>query len=356
MMPRTDTRWWLVIAGALLAILIARLIADDPSGLGIGLLAIGPIILAAYCFAHRGALITATAAMAVFVTTASDLEGMDLAIGSAMRALVFFGTGLLVAELLRRAAEQGALIAEQTSELSELRVLREALTPSEVPATPHLDVATAYVAAEGQVAGDFFLVMPDADGRAFLAIGDAVGHGVAAARRAAYVRAVLATLATSAGDPGRLLELANTALMESGAGSADFVTAICALVDDGRLTWSSAGHPSPWDLDTGAALPAPPPFEPLGLAREQRYETVTAQLPRGAGVLLYSDGLPEARHQGGAAGGRRLFGEAAAREQLLAHRGARPADVVGALRRAACEFAGGSLADDLCLLAVRRTQ
>lgn len=355
MMVRTDKRWIVVIVGALLAILVLRLLVDRPSSLGIGLLGVGPIILAAYCFSFRGALAAAAAAIAIFVGTADDLSGTDLWIATGMRALVFFGTGMIVADLLRRAKEQGALIAEQTSELSELRVLREALTPDAVPPTPHLEVATAYVAAEGQVAGDFFLVMPGAEGRTLLAVGDAVGHGVGAARRASYVRAVLATLANSAGDPGRLLELANTALMESDPGSADFVTAICAIVDNGRVTWASAGHPSPWDLDTGAALPAPPPFEPLGLARHQAYETVTAQLPHGAGLLLYSDGLTEARHAGGPGQGRRLFGEAAAREELLAHRGEHTADVVGALKRAACTFAGGSLADDLCLLAARRT-
>ena len=166
---------------------------------------------------------------------------------------------------------------------------------------------------------------------------------------------MLATFANSNQDPARLLELANTALVESDPTGMDFITAICALVHDGRLTWATAGHPQPWDLDTGEPLAGVAPHEPLGVSRDMRYGSHTSNLRNGAGLLLYSDGLPEARHAGGGTGDRRLLGEPAARAQLLAHRGERPEAVVQALSDAACAFADGALADDLCLLAARRT-
>jgi serine phosphatase RsbU (regulator of sigma subunit) len=79
---------------------------------------------------------------------------------------------------------------------------------------------------------------------------------------------------------------------------------------------------------------------------------VTTALLPGGGVLLYTDGLPEARaareverHD--------LFGEDAARDALLALRGAPPADIVAGLRAAAVRHAEGRPADDLCLVAVR---
>ena len=79
---------------------------------------------------------------------------------------------------------------------------------------------------------------------------------------------------------------------------------------------------------------------------------MTSTLPPGAGVLLYTDGLPEARtarevdrHD--------LFGEEAARDALVALQGATPADIVAGLRAAAVRHAEGRPADDLCLVAVR---
>ena len=347
MMARSDRRWMLVIAAMLLAITAVRLLAGD-SRLGLSLPSIVPIVLAAYCFGKRAALWTAAAATALFVLATTDMDGADLALATMTRGVVFFGVGLLVAELLRREAAQA-------SELDELRVLREALVPASVPDTPGLDVATAYVAAEGQVAGDFFLVIPGPDGRTLLVVGDAVGHGVAAARRATYARAMLATLAGYSQDPARVLELANTALVETDPLGMDFITAVCALVHDGRLVWASAGHPEPWDLDTGDPLAIAPPNEPLGVSRSLRFTARTANLPQRGGVLLYRDGLPEARHAAGPGADRRLLGEQAARDELRAHRGERPEDVVKALSLVACDFAGGALADDLCLLAARRT-
>ena len=352
-MPRSDRRWILVIAAMLVAITAVRVLADD-SRLGLALPSILPVVLAAYCFGRRAALGTAAVATVLFATTTRDLEGGDLALATLTRAVVFFGLALLVSELLRREGEQARLIAEQRGELEELRVLREALVPASVPETPGLEVATAYVAAEGQAAGDFYLVVPGPDGRTLLAVGDAVGHGVAAARRAAYARAMLATFAAYDHDPARLLELANTALLESDPLGMNFITAVCALVHDDRVTWASAGHPAPWDLDTGEPLTTAPPHEPLGVTRELRFTARTANLVRDRGLLLFSDGLPEARRSGGP-DGPRLLGEEPAREQLLAPRGEPPASVVQALRATACEFAGGVLADDLCLLAARRT-
>lgn len=346
MMARADRRWIFVIAGSLLAITLVRVIVQD-SRLGLALLCILPIALAAYCYGGRGALVTAAAATLLFYFGSPDLEGSDLLVATLTRAGVFFGGGLFVAELLRRAREQA-------TELDELRVLREALVPASVPETPGLEVATAYVAAEGQVAGDFFLVVPGPDGRVLVALGDAVGHGVAAARRAAYARAMLATLAGYEQDPARVLELANTALVETDPDGMNFITAVCALLHDGRVTWASAGHPAPWDLDTAEPLSVAEPQEPLGLSRGIHFEARTRTLAQSGGVLLYSDGLPEARNPYADRAGRRLLGEKAARAELLAHRGERPADVVRALSTAACNFAGGALADDLCLLAARR--
>ncbi|HYH91074.1 MAG TPA: SpoIIE family protein phosphatase [Solirubrobacteraceae bacterium] len=80
-----------------------------------------------------------------------------------------------------------------------------------------------------------------------LAVGDVVGKGVAAARRAVFVRTSLVTSAPFEDDPGRLLRLANAALIDRAGTSVDYVTAVCVVhrPADGKLAWAIAGHPPP---------------------------------------------------------------------------------------------------------------
>jgi serine phosphatase RsbU (regulator of sigma subunit) len=203
------------------------------------------------------------------------------------------------------------------------------------------------------VAGDFFLVTRGAGSSTLVVVGDVVGHGLTAARRASYVRATIALFAEYADDPMTILRLANTALAERDPGT-EFVTALCACIapDRGTVTWASAGHPPPWDLDRGVPLAHVRHCPPLGIEPTLEGTSVTTELTAGGGVLLYTDGLPEARtarevdrHD--------LFGEQAARETLIALQGAPPADIVAGLRAAAVRHAEGRPADDLCMVAVR---
>ena len=69
-------------------------------------------------------------------------------------------------------------------------------------------------------------------------------------------------------------------------------------------------------------------------------------------MLLYTDGLPEAR-TAREVQRHALFGEQAARDALLTLHGCTPADIVAGLRAAAINHAEGRPADDLCLIAVR---
>src|SRR4051794_9815276 len=245
---------------------------------------------------------------------------------------------------------------EQRGALSELEALRAALTPAVVPPTPGLDVATAFVPAEGEVAGDFFLVVEGPTGATTIVVGDVVGHGLAAARGAAFLRATMATFAHFTGDPAELLRLADTALRESTADGASFVTAVCLTIagtPDRDVRWATAGHPAPWVLDTGDSLAIGTATVPLGVTTGE-LDLPTGHAPLGSGVLVFTDGLTEGRavrRRPGTAV--ELFGEARARQVVEACAGAPAEDVVAALVSAVTTFAGGQLADDLCLVAVR---
>ncbi|MEA2276141.1 MAG: hypothetical protein QOC78_1101 [Solirubrobacteraceae bacterium] len=345
------------VYGLLALVFLARLFISAP-GLGLPYLAVFPIVLACFVLGRTHALISAALAVAIFVVTqelapGSQIDTGAFVVGAIGRAAVFFGLALVVSALLDRETDLRHQLAESERERTELESLRAALTPPELPDLAGLSVATSYTPAHGLVAGDFFLVAPGPRGSALLVVGDVVGHGLAAAQRAAFVRTTIALFAEYTEDPLTILRLANTALTEREPGS-EYVTALCASFapDRGTLTWASAGHPPPWDLDRGEPLASARNCTPLGVEPALHGEAATTRLRPGAGVLLYTDGLTEARP---AARMNRhdLFGEEAAQEALRRLRGASPSEIVSRLSAAALEHADGAPADDLCLVAVR---
>jgi serine phosphatase RsbU (regulator of sigma subunit) len=350
-------RLGVAIFGLLLAIFVVRLFDDTP-GLSLVFLAVFPIVMAAFVLGRTAAVICAVLATVLSVVVpiinpSTHISTGAQIVGAVGRGAVFVGLALVVSTLLERETRLRVSLAESERELAELESLRAALTPPELPVTEGLQVATSYTPADGLVAGDFFLVARGANNSTLVVVGDVVGHGLVAARRASFVRATIALFAEYAEDPMTILRLANTALAERDPGT-EFVTALCASFapDRGTVAWASAGHPPPWDLDRGVPLASVRHCPPLGIEPTLEGTSVTTELIPGGGVLLYTDGLPEARtarevdrHD--------LFGEQAARETLVALQGAPPADIVAGLRAAAVRHAEGRPADDLCMVAVR---
>ena len=153
-------------------------------------------------------------------------------------------------------------------ELDDLRAIRDALTPPELPQRPGLDLAAAFLpTAAEQVSGDFYLVAEGPQDPTVLVVGDVVGHGLDAARRAAFVRTAFAATAPFSDDPCRLLSWANTALIERAGITDEFVTAGCVTYLPGErlLRWAYAGHPRALWLDNGQELVAPTQGPPLGI-------------------------------------------------------------------------------------------
>ena len=177
------------------------------------------------------------------------------------------GHETLIARLRREAAVHAGNVAALRErleaaehELQDLRAIRDALTPPELPQRPGLDLAAAFLpAAAERVSGDFYLVAEGPQDSTVLVVGDVVGHGVQAGRRAAFVRTAFAATAPFSDDPRRLLSWANTALIERAGTSSEFVTAACMtyLPEERLLRWAYAGHlPALW-LDDGRELIAP---------------------------------------------------------------------------------------------------
>ncbi len=234
-------------------------------------------------------------------------------------------------------------------ELEDLRAIRDALTPPELPQRPGLELAAAFLPAAERVSGDFYLVAEGPQDSTVLVVGDVVGHGLQAGRRAAFVRTVFAATAPFSDDPCRLLSWANTALIERAGTSNEFVTAACVtyLPSEQLLRWAYAGPPPALWLADGRELIAPKQGALLGVSADLGCLDGSRRSTAGAGVLLYTDGLTEARHDGKQFG---LDGVSAALGGL--HKPS-PTEAVAILRARVADFAYGTLTDDLCLLAAR---
>ena len=173
--------------------------------------------------------------------------------------------------------------------------------------------------------------------------------GLSAARRSAFTRTALASVAPFSDDPCRLLRWVNVALVERVGESADFVTAACVTYEPRSrlLRLAVAGHHPALRLASGAELRAQQSGAALGLAREIGCAASGYRLADGDGVLLYTAGLTEARGESGRYGVGRLSTIVRESAQLAPH------DTLELLKRDLKEFASDRLTDDVCLLVLR---
>jgi PAS domain-containing protein len=190
--------------------------------------------------------------------------------------------------IARESAAREHAIAEQ---------LQRSLLPTGVPAPSGLDVAAYYVAGvEGtQAGGDWYDVIDVGGGRSALVVGDVMGRGVRAAAVMGQLRATVRAYARLDLDPGRLLALLDAAVLEARQGT--IVTCVYGICDPvaGRFTYGNAGHLPPLLAVPGGPtrrLTAGDP--PLG-SGGYRGAVETVELPPGARLTLYTDGLVEHR-------------------------------------------------------------
>ena len=152
--------------------------------------------------------------------------------------------------------------------------------------------------AEGGAGGDFFLVAPGPRDATVVVVGDVAGKGLQAAKRAAYVRMAFAAAAPFQDDPCKLLELANTNLIERAGVSDIFVTAACFVIQprEDKISWALAGHPPPLLLADGQRARRDPAVVPARDRRRHRLRVGRGRpRSRAAGFVAFTDGLIEAR-------------------------------------------------------------
>jgi serine phosphatase RsbU (regulator of sigma subunit) len=229
--------------------------------------------------------------------------------------------------------------------------MQRSLLPRGLPEVDGLEVGAVYESsARVEVGGDVydFLTLPD--GKLAVVLGDASGHGVAATADMALAKFVFRSLVRLYPDPGELLAQANEVAIGELAGGT-FVTMVCLTVDPatGDVCAASAGHQPMRVLSVEGTVSALATSGlALGIEAEQHYEQATLNLPPGAALCLFTDGLVEVRHDGEQYGVERLDAALAAGRDLPAQELAE--HVVADARRFA-----GEPGDDYAVVVIRRT-
>lgn len=195
------------------------------------------------------------------------------------------------------------------SELAIAAEVQRSLLPEAPPRIEGLELA-GWSQPAREVGGDFYDFIVLGPNRVGVAIGDATGKGLSAAMLITECWSALGAVARDAESPAELLARTNAALCGKVGDSGRFVTLFFMVVDvkEGLLRYAQGGHNPPilvCEGRSGRRLLECASGMPLGVDPGCRYEDHTIQLAPGDTILLYSDGLTEARGRDG-----ELYGEA----------------------------------------------
>ncbi|TAL33229.1 MAG: GAF domain-containing protein [Spirochaetes bacterium] len=208
----------------------------------------------------------------------------------------------LYANLEEKVAERTLTIESQKQELENQITLAQkiqtALLPQKIPRIPGAELAFTYAPMMG-VGGDFLDVLYDARrGLLGLFICDVSGHGVPAALLASMVKMSLHTWSDTLDSPAATLRSIQQAL--EGKMGSNFITACAGCLDlkSGKLALCSAGHPRPILVRRGGSLEIVQLKGRLILEDlKPEFDDRTILLERGDKLILYTDGITEARNE-----------------------------------------------------------
>jgi len=232
------------------------------------------------------------------------------------------------------------------------RLLQQGLLPERLPTLAGMDLAARYrPAGDGSlIGGDFYDVLPRHDGLD-LVIGDVTGKGARAAALTAQVRHTLRTAAQYEDRPSRVLDVVNRTLLgERGEGGGRYCTVAMARIElngTARATICCAGHPMPFVVRGGGDVePVGKPGSVLGWVPDPKLLDVTFELGDRESLVLFTDGVTEARTTGD------QYGLAGLEELLRAAASEDASGIAARVDRAAAH--AGARRDDVAVLVARR--
>jgi sigma-B regulation protein RsbU (phosphoserine phosphatase) len=257
----------------------------------------------------------------------------------------YLGVAVNTARLVTEAREAERL----RNEIEFARQIQQSLLPDRIPDFARLDVAARCQPSE-RVGGDLFgFLKLDAHRWAFL-IADVAGHGLGAAFIMASLRSILRSEAKPGVSAANILKNSNTLLNEDTRGNDVFATVFVALYSDqdNSLNCSNAGHPPAllWRASSKEFTELGEGGVVLGLFNDESYEEEHAQLQAGDILVLYTDGIVEAKSEGG-----EMYGDQRLREIIGANSNASAEELVMATLDSVKRFrSGANQRDDITIV------
>ncbi|MEU6545776.1 PP2C family protein-serine/threonine phosphatase [Streptomyces sp. NPDC046859] len=346
---------------ALPALLIAAGLAYDFASplafSGAPFLTAAPLV-AAPLYSLHGTVCTGAAAVCALLVVRFTVGGLETveAVTELVTVVVVSALAVVINVLVRRSGERLAS-ARRVAE-----AVQRALLPEPAERVGGFQVAALYEAAQedASIGGDLYAVQDTPHGVRMI-VGDVRGKGLGAVGAVAAMIGAFQEAAeqeTTLEAVAQRLERAlarESGRSDGGDPREGFTTAVLAELPHGapKVRVVNRGHPPPLLLYADGAvrpLSASDPALPLGMGWLGTWpdRADEAEFPSGATLLLYTDGLSEARDRTG-----RFYDP----EQALAGRAdalREPAVLLGTLAAEARRHSGGGMADDLALLAVRR--
>ena len=258
-----------------------------------------------------------------------------------------YGFAILLACLgyvaAHRTLQRDREYSELQQELDLARRIQLSILPSAFPPSLSFRVAAKYVPMTS-VAGDLYDFLIADDKQAGLLIADVSGHGVPAALIASMVKMAATAQRSHAADPAALLHGMNSALCGNTQGQ--YVTAAYVYLDaeSKALHYSAAGHPAMLLLREGIVTEVAENGMLLAAVDSALYESKSLPIKSGDRLLLYTDGIVEARNDAG-----QLFGDQSLSTALRDSKHLSPKDAVDHLLATVQRWAK-SQDDDLTVL------
>ncbi len=220
-------------------------------------------------------------------------------------------------------------------------------------ALPGLALGHAYRSADelAKSGGDFYDAFEIDKHRTAIVLGDVAGKGIAAAATSSIVRTTLHAFSGQDATPSTVLASANEALVRL-LPEGIFATATYAIIDTrtGRVDLCSAGHPDPFVCtSTGCIRHDALRNRPLGIWPDAAFEQFSIALRPGDSIVIFSDGLPDARR------GKEFFGEDRVHRTLDTMRDADPQTIVDMLMTEVAAFSQDVHTDDIAIVAASLT-
>jgi serine phosphatase RsbU (regulator of sigma subunit) len=229
--------------------------------------------------------------------------------------------------------------------------MQRSLLPRVAPDLEGLELGAVYESsARMDVGGDVYDYLRLADGRLAVVLGDVTGHGVEATADMAMAKFVFRSLAREHPEPADFLASANEVVVGEIA-TGKFITMVYVVVDaaSGEVACACAGHPPPRLVGADREIrPLATNGLALGIEGAQRYDEARAPLAAGDSVVLFTDGVVEARREREFYGVERL-------DRVLAEGAGLSAEELALAVVSDCRaFAGGSLGDDCAVVVIKR--